>query len=107
MQIFSNKPFYLLIISHKQLTAGFTFYVNIDIIVLVSLTVSIINIRGGRKMKKLSRFFLVCFIVILTTVAFSKAIEITFWTLFSGGEGYIMTELVNQFNKEQNQIFVI
>jgi len=106
MQIFSNKPFYLLIISHKQLTTGFTFYVNIDIIVLVSLTVSIINIRGGRKMKKLSRFFLVCFIVILTTVAFSKAIEITFWTLFSGGEGYIMTELVNQFNKEQNQIFV-
>jgi len=42
MQIFSNKPFYLLIISHKQLTTGFTFYVNIDIIVLVSLTVSII-----------------------------------------------------------------
>lgn len=48
MQIFSNKPFYLLIISHKQLTTGFTFCVNIDIIVLVlvSLTVSIM-IKGG------------------------------------------------------------
>jgi len=48
MQIFSNKPFYLLIISHKQLTTDFTFYVNIDIIVLVSLTVSIININTNK-----------------------------------------------------------
>lgn len=57
-------------------------------------------------MKKLSRFFLVCFIVILTTVAFSKAIEITFWTFFGGGEAYIMTNLINQFNKEQDEILI-
>ncbi|MGY4687926.1 ABC transporter substrate-binding protein [Petrotoga sp. DB-2] len=44
--------------------------------------------------------------LIFSTLSFSKPIEITFWTLFSGGEGHIMTDLVNQFNKEQNEVFV-
>jgi len=54
------------------------------------------------------RFIVILLFVglIFSTLSFSKPIEITFWTLFSGGEGHIMTDLVNQFNKEQNEIFV-
>lgn len=57
-------------------------------------------------MKK--RFIVILLFVslIFSTLSFSKPVEITFWTLFSGGEGHIMTNLVNQFNKEQNEIFV-
>jgi len=57
-------------------------------------------------MKK--RFIVILLFVglIFSTLSFSKPVEITFWTLFGGGEGHIMTNLINQFNKEQNEIFV-
>jgi len=47
--------------------------------------------------------------VMVVLPAFSvgeKPITLTYWTLFSGGEGDYMTALVNQFNEEHPGIFV-
>ncbi|PNR97244.1 ABC transporter substrate-binding protein [Petrotoga sp. 9PWA.NaAc.5.4] len=57
-------------------------------------------------MKTKLSVLLIGLMFIVSIFGFTKPVEITFWTLFSGGEGYIMTNLIDQFNKEQNQIFV-
>lgn len=57
-------------------------------------------------MKRFLWVLVLCMTMLLSVVVFSKPVEISFWTLFSGGEGYIMNNLVDEFNKSQNQIFV-
>lgn len=39
-------------------------------------------------------------------IGFSKGVEIKLWTFFGGGEEYIMTDLVKEFNKEHPDIKV-
>ena len=43
---------------------------------------------------------------LITGGAAEAQTKITFWTLFSGGEGYIVSSLVEQFNKEHPDIVV-
>jgi len=57
-------------------------------------------------MKKVRWGLVLCLIMMFSVAGFSKAIEISFWTLFSGGEGYIMNSLIDEFNKSQDQIYV-
>mgnify|MGYP001251498252 CR=1 FL=1 len=58
-------------------------------------------------MKKVVLIVLACLLVAFPNIAFSETIELTFWTFFGGGEGYIMTSLIEQFNKEQSEIVVV
>lgn len=56
-------------------------------------------------MKKTLIIFLILSVSLVSFVA-AKNVEITFWTLFSGGEGYIMTDFVEQFNETHPEITV-
>jgi multiple sugar transport system substrate-binding protein len=54
--------------------------------------------------------FVVIFLFLLTLISnitFAETIQINLLTLFSGGEGYIMENLIDQFNKENPEIKVI
>lgn len=53
--------------------------------------------------------FLIIGIILIMLLSISQPqgkITVTFWTLFGGGEGYIMTNLIKQFNKENPNIEV-
>lgn len=39
-------------------------------------------------------------------IATEEPLDISFWTLFSGGEGYIMTNLIERFNQEHPSIHI-
>lgn len=56
----------------------------------------------------MKRSMLACVVVLALMFALSSATEaevnITMWSLFSGGEGHIMTDLINQFNEEHPDI---
>ena len=58
-------------------------------------------------MKRVILIILACLLVAFPNIAFSETVEVTFWTFFGGGEGYIMTNLIEQFNKEQSEIVVV
>lgn len=58
-------------------------------------------------MKRVILIILACLLVAFPNIAFSETVEVTFLTLFTGGEGYIMTSLIEQFNKEQSEIVVV
>jgi len=55
-------------------------------------------------MKRFSVFLLVL-LFIVSTIIFGKT-TLTIWTLFGGGEGYIMSNLIKQFNQEHPDIEV-
>ncbi len=56
-------------------------------------------------MKKFVVLLIVLSVMFLGTVS-AKNVEITFWTLFSGGEGHIMTEFIETFNETHPEITV-
>lgn len=56
-------------------------------------------------MKKFVVLFVILSVMFLGTVS-AKNVEITFWTLFSGGEGHIMTQFVEDFNAAHPEITV-
>jgi len=56
-------------------------------------------------MKKFVVLLVVFSVMFLGTVS-AKNVEITFWTLFSGGEGHIMTQFVEDFNAAHPEITV-
>jgi len=56
-------------------------------------------------MKKFVILFVVLSVMFLGTLS-AKNVEITFWTLFSGGEGHIMTQFVEDFNASHPEITV-
>ena len=56
--------------------------------------------------KKIAVSMLILSLVLMLGASVEAQTKITFWTLFSGGEGYIVTSLVEQFNKEHPDIIV-
>jgi len=56
-------------------------------------------------MKKFVVLLIVLSVVFFGTLS-AKNTEITFWTLFSGGEGHIMTDFVDNFNESHPDITV-
>lgn len=59
--------------------------------------------RGSRAM--LTAWLSAIFVLAVGAVGQAK-VQIDFWNLFTGGDGDIMREIVDQFNKSQNQIEV-
>ena len=55
-------------------------------------------------MRKVLLILLMSFLAI-ALLTFGK-VTITVWTFFGGGEGYIMTNLIKQFNQEHPDIEV-
>ncbi|MCP4401676.1 MAG: hypothetical protein GY801_30795, partial [bacterium] len=54
--------------------------------------------------KKSAVFMLIFSLFLMLSGSTEAQTKITLWTLFGGGEGYIMTNLVEQFNAEHPDI---
>ena len=57
-------------------------------------------------MKK-SLVFVLALALLLTAVsAFAEPLQIEYWSVFTGGDGATMQQMVDAFNASQNEIFV-
>ena len=54
--------------------------------------------------KKSAVFMLIFSLFLMVSGSTEAQTKITLWSMFSGGEGYIMTDLIEQFNAEHPDI---